>query len=341
MRNNNSEIEIIKFLNSKFNLKHKNRGIKYEKSKRLILTDKYTTLFNIRRKTPLGFKFLKLLKVKNNNLLIFKDTVTIESLNGYVFLNIKENLFIKVIENKFNNSVSKNFDLVTKFYSNLVIEELKLMESDNFTFIYSHFLDHKLLQEHQEDYRKSLNKALSINSENIEEVSFSEYYKMITKNLQIERTSPQLNEIRLELISQLKEFQNTNRSVFLKFSHGDLSANNFMFTKNKIYLIDWENSGIFNFIYDYIVLEFYSSDFTFWEKVSKNVFDFRYSSILEENIRDLKKFDSDIKINQSDIYLSLIELFILNINRYDNNKDIDEGVQFLSKIIKIVKILND
>ena len=76
-------------------------------------------------------------------------------------------------------------------------------------------------------------------------------------------------------------------------------------------------------------------------KISKNVFDFRYSSILEENIRDLKKFDSDIKINQSDIYLSLIELFILNINRYDNNKDIDEGVQFLSKIIKIVKILND
>ena len=59
------------------------------------------------------------------------------------------------------------------------------------------------------------------------------------------------------------------------------------------------------------------------------------------NIRDLKKFDSDIKINQSDIYLSLIELFILNINRYDNNKDIDEGVQFLSKIIKIEKILND
>ena len=118
-------------------MKHKNRGIKYDKSKRLILTDKYH-LFNIRRKTPLGFKFLKLLKVKNNNLLIFKDTVTIESLNGYVFLNIKENLFIKVI-NKFNNSVSKNFDLATKFYSNLVVEELKLMESDNFTFIYYTF----------------------------------------------------------------------------------------------------------------------------------------------------------------------------------------------------------
>ena len=341
MKNSKSEIEIIKFLINKFNLEHSNQGIMYEKSKRLIFTDKFITLFNIRRKTPLNFKFLKLLRIKNSNLLIFKDTVTIESLNGYVFLNIEENLFIKVIENKFNNSVTKNFDLVTKFYSNLVIEELKIFHSDNFTFIYSHFLEHRFLQEHQEGYRRNLEKVLSINLENINQVSFSDYYKVIIKNLEIERISPKLNEIRHEFISQLTKIHNTNGNIFLKFSHGDLSPNNFMLTKDKIYLIDWENSGIFNFLYDYIVLEFYSSDFIFWEKASKNQFDFRYSSILDKNIKDLKALDSNIEINQSDIYLSLIELFILNINRYDNEKDILEGVEFLSKIVKIIKILND
>jgi thiamine kinase-like enzyme len=305
---------------------------------------KMQSLFQMQAKTRIFFKKRK------TDLYGLKGFIFIQSLNGFVVINLKDQKIYKVLHAKLEPDFLKNEkkasnlnNLNPKIFSSYTLENYNILvqnlEKNERKFFWKDWktklpdlLDfflvrkNKLISYTHNDYVNEIKKKLN-------KIGINEFYLL---NYQ--------KEIKQDLFFLLEKYNKKSKTYKL-FAHGDLTPNNVLFVNKKYVFIDFANGGLLNFTYDLMLQNFYFTNSKSWKEFDR----INFKSNNEEDIffstskYFFKKFERvySVKINEKDIKLSLIialsEIFIKNYFRYQSKEEWKDGIDIFENLKKICK----
>lgn len=273
-----------------------------------------------------------------------------KTLNGYSFFNLSKGLVLKLTEFKYEPNFLFNFQTAYQSLPNNVSKIKKSGTRGKYCYVVS-----ELISNTKKISWKKWCKVLPQITHLIKKLFFSTSPETISANIYAKEIlekmykdkigKKNLNKEYTEIIGLIeqciKKYSVNDCLLYRTFTHGDLVPNNVLVSASEYYIVDWDNAGYQNILYDLFIQDFYYVDKPVWREFDKANFISNPSELfffgwVDEYIKMVNN-GLGVTLTNEQIKVSLIiclsEIARKSYLRYQSFENSDNGKKMLDIVI--------
>ncbi len=293
-------------------------------------------------------------KKKKRELKCSDELIVLKSLNGALLLNLTQKYTAKVINKIYEPNFLDTEITARQLLPNNVPKIISAGEDGNYYYIVSELVVGDKIY-NWDNWKTALNKMTPLLkkaylSNNLQTIDSKKYVADLKNSFNHMVNNKhyllkEIEEIKYWLSLCLNQYMENNLMMYKTFQHGDLVPNNLLVHSDQMYIIDWANGGIQNYLYDLMIQNYYSPQRQTWKNFNK--IDFinnsdhevfygwtkKYIGICRKLCRK-KIINKQIKISR---IIDLAEIAEKNFLRHQTLEEYKNGEKMLNNVIVIYK----